>query len=115
MGERPSIGLAEDLRRIGFATRRLKTGTPPRLDGRTIDWARLEEQKGDETPEPFSYLTKSIVNPQIACHITRTNAAAHRVILDNLQQSPMRSGAISGPGPRYCPSIEDKVDAFRRS
>jgi tRNA uridine 5-carboxymethylaminomethyl modification enzyme len=112
MGERPSIGLAEDLRRIGFATRRLKTGTPPRLDGRTIDWARLEEQKGDETPEPFSYLTESIVNPQIACHITRTNAAAHRVILDNLQHSPMRSGAISGPGPRYCPSIEDKVTRF---
>jgi tRNA uridine 5-carboxymethylaminomethyl modification enzyme len=112
MGERPSIGLADDLRRIGFATRRLKTGTPPRLDGRTIDWTRLEEQKGDETPEPFSYLTKAITNPQIACHITRTNAAAHRVILDNLQHSPMRSGAISGPGPRYCPSIEDKVTRF---
>ncbi|MBG0809607.1 tRNA uridine-5-carboxymethylaminomethyl(34) synthesis enzyme MnmG [Methylosinus sp. H3A] len=112
MGERPSIGLAEDLRKIGFATRRLKTGTPPRLDGRTIDWGRLEEQKGDETPEPFSYLTKAIVNPQIVCHITRTNAAAHRVILDNLQHSPMRSGAISGPGPRYCPSIEDKVTRF---
>jgi len=112
MGERPSIALAEDLRRIGFVTRRLKTGTPPRLDGSTIDWARLEEQKGDETPEPFSYLTRAIVNPQIVCHITRTNAAAHRVILDNLRHSPMRSGAISGPGPRYCPSIEDKVTRF---
>ncbi|TDX67001.1 tRNA uridine 5-carboxymethylaminomethyl modification enzyme [Methylosinus sp. sav-2] len=112
MGENPSIGLAEDLRRIGFATRRLKTGTPPRLDGRTIDWARLEEQRGDEIPEPFSYLTRSIVNPQINCHITRTNTAAHRVILDNLEHSPMRSGAISGPGPRYCPSIEDKVTRF---
>ncbi|WP_036293579.1 tRNA uridine-5-carboxymethylaminomethyl(34) synthesis enzyme MnmG [Methylosinus sp. PW1] len=112
MGENPSIGLAEDLRRIGFATRRLKTGTPPRLDGRMIDWARLEEQRGDEIPEPFSYLTRSIVNPQINCHITRTNAAAHKVILDNLEHSPMRSGAISGPGPRYCPSIEDKVTRF---
>jgi tRNA uridine 5-carboxymethylaminomethyl modification enzyme len=112
MGEQPSIGLAEDLRRIGFATRRLKTGTPPRLDGRTIAWDRLERQAGDETPEPFSYLTKHIVNPQIDCHITRTNAAAHRVILDNLDRSPLRSGAISGPGPRYCPSIEDKVTRF---
>lgn len=112
MGERPSLGLAENLRSMGFATSRLKTGTPPRLDGRTIDWARLEEQKGDETPEPFSYLTTSIANPQIACHITRTNAAAHKVILDNLEHSPMRSGAISGPGPRYCPSIEDKVTRF---
>jgi tRNA uridine 5-carboxymethylaminomethyl modification enzyme len=112
MGEQPSIGLAEDLRRIGFATRRLKTGTPPRLDGRTIAWDRLERQAGDETPEPFSYLTKRIVNPQIDCHITRTNAAAHRVILDNLDRSPLRTGAISGPGPRYCPSIEDKVTRF---
>jgi tRNA uridine 5-carboxymethylaminomethyl modification enzyme len=112
MGEQPSIGLAEDLRRIGFATRRLKTGTPPRLDGRTIAWDRLERQAGDETPEPFSYLTKRIVNPQIDCHITRTNVAAHRVILDNLDRSPLRTGAISGPGPRYCPSIEDKVTRF---
>jgi tRNA uridine 5-carboxymethylaminomethyl modification enzyme len=112
MGEQPSIGLAEDLRRIGFATRRLKTGTPPRLDGRTIAWDHLERQAGDETPEPFSYLTKRIANPQIDCHITRTNAAAHKVILDNLERSPLRSGAISGPGPRYCPSIEDKVTRF---
>lgn len=112
MGEQPSIALAEDLGRIGFATRRLKTGTPPRLDGRTIDWSRLEEQKGDERPEPFSYLTEAIANPQVVCHITRTNGAAHRVILDNLRHSPLRSGAISGPGPRYCPSIEDKVTRF---
>jgi tRNA uridine 5-carboxymethylaminomethyl modification enzyme len=112
MGEPPSIGLAEDLRRIGFATRRLKTGTPPRLDGKTIRWEQLERQSGDATPEPFSFLTTRIVNPQIDCHITRTNAAAHKVILDNLDRSPMRSGAISGPGPRYCPSIEDKVTRF---
>lgn len=112
MGEQPSIGLGEDLRRIGFATGRLKTGTPPRLDGRTIAWERLEEQLGDETPEPFSYLTTTISNPQIACHVTRTTVAAHRIILDNLGSSPLRSGAISGPGPRYCPSIEDKVTRF---
>ncbi|MBY6241806.1 tRNA uridine-5-carboxymethylaminomethyl(34) synthesis enzyme MnmG [Methylosinus sp. Sm6] len=112
MGEQPSIRLAEDLRRIGFATQRLKTGTPPRLDGRTIAWEKLERQAGDETPEPFSFLTTRIVNPQIDCHITRTNAVAHRVILDNLDRSPLRSGAISGPGPRYCPSIEDKVTRF---
>jgi tRNA uridine 5-carboxymethylaminomethyl modification enzyme len=112
MGEQPSVGLAEDLRRIGFDTRRLKTGTPPRLDGKTVDWARLERQKGDEVPEPFSYLTTRIANPQIDCHITRTNAGAHRVILDGLDQSPLRSGAITGPGPRYCPSIEDKVTRF---
>ncbi|PWB84518.1 MAG: tRNA uridine-5-carboxymethylaminomethyl(34) synthesis enzyme MnmG [Methylocystaceae bacterium] len=112
MGEQPSVGLGENLRRIGFATSRLKTGTPPRLDGRTISWDRLEKQLGDETPEPFSYLTTKISNPQIACHITRTTAEAHSVILDNLASSPMRSGAISGPGPRYCPSIEDKVTRF---
>lgn len=112
MGEQPSVRLAEDLRGIGFATRRLKTGTPPRLDGRTIHWERLEEQFGDETPEPFSYLTTKIVNPQISCHITRTTSEAHQVILDNLVSSPLRSGAISGPGPRYCPSIEDKVTRF---
>jgi tRNA uridine 5-carboxymethylaminomethyl modification enzyme len=112
MGEQPSIGLGQNLRSIGFATARLKTGTPPRLDGRTIAWDRLEEQPGDDVPEPFSYLTTKISNPQVVCHITRTTPEAHRAILDNLALSPLKSGAISGPGPRYCPSIEDKVTRF---
>jgi tRNA uridine 5-carboxymethylaminomethyl modification enzyme len=112
MGEPPSLGLAETLRRAGFAVARLKTGTPPRLDGRTIRWERLEQQWGDPEPEPFSYLTKAIRNPQIACHITRTNAKAHQIISGALHLSPLRTGAISGAGPRYCPSIEDKVTRF---
>jgi tRNA uridine 5-carboxymethylaminomethyl modification enzyme len=112
MGEAPSVGLGASLRRVGFSAARLKTGTPPRLDGRTIHWDRLEEQWGDAEPECFSYLTKSIVNRQIACHITRTSPKAHRIILDDLKSSPLRTGAISGPGPRYCPSIEDKVTRF---
>jgi len=112
MGEPPSLGLGRALRVARFAVARLKTGTPPRLDGRTICWKRLEEQWGDAEPEPFSYLTESIRNPQIACHITRTNAKAHRIILEDLHHSPLRTGAISGAGPRYCPSIEDKVTRF---
>ncbi|MBI3275726.1 MAG: tRNA uridine-5-carboxymethylaminomethyl(34) synthesis enzyme MnmG, partial [Methylocystis sp.] len=112
MGEPPAVRLGDSLRRAGFATGRLKTGTPPRLDGRTIGWEGLEEQLGDAAPEPFSYLTSAIANRQIACHITRTTPRAHQVILDNLGLSPLRSGAISGRGPRYCPSIEDKVTRF---
>jgi tRNA uridine 5-carboxymethylaminomethyl modification enzyme len=112
VGEAPSVGLSETLERIGFALGRLKTGTPPRLDGRTIDWARLEMQPGDEPPEPFSALTDRIENPQIQCGITRTNEATHRIVRDNVHRSPMYSGQISSRGPRYCPSIEDKIVRF---
>ncbi len=112
MGDAPSLGLSARLRADGFAVSRLKTGTPPRLDGRTIRWEALEDQWGDPEPEPFSYLTTRIENRQIACGVTRTTPAAHRIILDDLHRSPMRTGAISGPGPRYCPSIEDKVTRF---
>ena len=112
MGDAPSNGLSQRLRAAGFAVARLKTGTPPRLDGRSIRWEALEEQWGDPAPEPFSYLTTAIANRQIACGVTRTTQAAHRIILDDLHRSPLRTGAISGPGPRYCPSIEDKVTRF---
>jgi tRNA uridine 5-carboxymethylaminomethyl modification enzyme len=112
MGDPPAIGLAASLRDAGFTVARLKTGTPPRLDGNTIRWEGLEEQWGDADPEPFSSLTKAVVNRQIACHITRTTPESHRIIRQDLDQSPMRTGAISGPGPRYCPSIEDKVTRF---
>ncbi|QGM94224.1 tRNA uridine-5-carboxymethylaminomethyl(34) synthesis enzyme MnmG [Methylocystis rosea] len=112
MGDAPSNGLSRRLQAAGFAVARLKTGTPPRLDGRTIRWDALEVQWGDPTPEPFSYMTTAIANRQISCGVTRTTPAAHRIILDDLHRSPMRTGAISGPGPRYCPSIEDKVTRF---
>ena len=112
MGDAPSNALSRRLRVARFAVARLKTGTPPRLDGRTIRWAALEEQWGDPTPEAFSYLTTKIENRQIACGVTRTTPAAHRIILADLHRSPLRTGAISGPGPRYCPSIEDKVTRF---
>jgi len=112
VGEAPSLGLSATLDRAGFALGRLKTGTPPRLDGRTIDWAALEVQPGDDPPEPFSFLTTSIATPQIACHITGTTPASHEVIRANLHQAPVYSGQIAGTGPRYCPSIEDKVVRF---
>ena len=112
LGERPAVRLGETLERLGFRMGRLKTGTPPRLDGRSIDWSGLERQKGDDEPEPFSTLTEAIVNPQVDCFITHTNEAAHAVIRANLTRSPLFSGAISGRGPRYCPSIEDKVTRF---
>jgi tRNA uridine 5-carboxymethylaminomethyl modification enzyme len=112
MGDPPSLGLSRRLRAAGFAVGRLKTGTPPRLDGRSIRWETLEKQFGDETPEPFSTLTERIDNPQIACAITRTTARAHDIIRADLHRSPLKTGAISGPGPRYCPSIEDKVTRF---
>ena len=112
VGEAPALGLSLTLQRLGFALGRLKTGTPPRLDGRTIDWAAVEMQPGDEPPEPFSMLTKRIENPQVQCGITRTNAATHRIIRDNVHRSPMYSGQISSKGPRYCPSIEDKIVRF---
>jgi tRNA uridine 5-carboxymethylaminomethyl modification enzyme len=112
VGEAPSHGLAQTLARAGFALGRLKTGTPPRLDGNTIDWAGLDSQPGDDPPPPFSFVTDRITTPQIACHITTTTAATHAVIRANLHSSPMYSGDITGTGPRYCPSIEDKVVRF---
>jgi tRNA uridine 5-carboxymethylaminomethyl modification enzyme len=112
VGEAPATGLSLTLERLGFALGRLKTGTPPRLDGRTIDWAAVEMQPGDEPPEPFSVLTERIDTPQIRCGITRTNEATHRIIRDNVHRSPMYSGQISSRGPRYCPSIEDKIVRF---
>ncbi|MGA9602255.1 MAG: tRNA uridine-5-carboxymethylaminomethyl(34) synthesis enzyme MnmG [Methylocystis sp.] len=112
MGDPPARELGKSLRRVGFAVGRLKTGTPPRLNGATIDWAALEEQWGDAEPEPFSSMTERIANPQIACHITRTTPQAHAVIARDLALSPLFTGAISGPGPRYCPSIEDKITRF---
>jgi tRNA uridine 5-carboxymethylaminomethyl modification enzyme len=112
MGDPPAVGLSRRLRASGFAVGRLKTGTPPRLDGKTINWERLEKQLGDETPEPFSLLTRQIENPQIACAITRTTPECHEIIRGDLHRSPLKTGAISGPGPRYCPSIEDKVTRF---
>jgi tRNA uridine 5-carboxymethylaminomethyl modification enzyme len=112
VGEAPAIGLSATLERAGFALGRLKTGTPPRLDGTTIDWPALEAQPGDDPPEPFSALTDRIANPQIACAITRTTPATHAIIRDNVHRSPMYSGQIRSSGPRYCPSIEDKIVRF---
>ena len=111
-GERPSVALAERLAALGLALGRLKTGTPARLDGRTIAWDQLEMQAGDDPPEPFSFLTDRITNRQIACGITHTNARTHALIRANLDRSAMYSGAITSTGPRYCPSIEDKVVRF---
>src|SRR6185369_1490779 len=112
VGEAPALGLSRTLHRAGFALGRLKTGTPPRLDGRTIDWAALDMQPGDPTPEPFSMLTERITTPQIECGITRTVAPTHEIIRDNVHRSPMYSGQIASRGPRYCPSIEDKIVKF---
>ncbi|WP_132254628.1 tRNA uridine-5-carboxymethylaminomethyl(34) synthesis enzyme MnmG [Methylobacterium segetis] len=112
VGEAPALGLAATLDRLGFGLGRLKTGTPPRLDGRTIDWAGLEMQEADAEPVPFSTLTERITTPQIRCGITRTTLAAHDLIRANLHRSPMYSGGIASRGPRYCPSIEDKVVRF---
>ncbi|MDP1751828.1 MAG: tRNA uridine-5-carboxymethylaminomethyl(34) synthesis enzyme MnmG [Reyranella sp.] len=110
--EEPSTALAQTLYGLGFRLGRLKTGTPARLDGRTIDYSALERQDGDDPPVPFSYLTDHITTPQIACHITTTTAATHAIIRANLHRAPMYSGQIEGVGPRYCPSIEDKVVRF---
>ena len=112
VGDAPAIGLAETLERAGFALGRLKTGTPPRLDGRTIDWSGLERQPGDDPPTPFSTLTERIATPQIDCHIAWTDERVHDTIRANLARSPIYSGRIQGAGPRYCPSIEDKVVRF---
>jgi len=112
VGEAPALGLSKTLARFEFMLGRLKTGTPPRLAGKTIDWDSLELQQADNPPEPFSALTEKIENPQIACGITRTTAATHEVIRANVHRSPMYSGQIKSTGPRYCPSIEDKIVRF---
>ena len=112
IGEASALGLSKRLYGLGLNLGRLKTGTPPRLDGGTIDWARLERQPGDPMPEPFSTLTKAITNRQIDCHITGTTPAVHDLIRANLDRAPIYSGQIEGTGPRYCPSIEDKVVRF---
>lgn len=111
-GEKPSLGLSKTLSNAGFRLGRLKTGTPPRLDGKTIEWARLSRQPGDEPPIPLSFLTGRISNPQVDCHITRTTAATHAIVQANVHRSPMYSGQIESKGPRYCPSIEDKIVRF---
>src|SRR5689334_20876427 len=112
VGEAPAMGLSKSFEQAGFTLGRLKTGTPPRLDGTTIDWSAVEMQPGDEPPEPFSVMTERITTPQIQCGITRTTAATHEVIRANVHRSPMYSGQIKSSGPRYCPSIEDKIVRF---
>ena len=112
VGEAPAMGLSKSFERAGFTLGRLKTGTPPRLDGTTINWALVEMQPGDDPPEPFSVMTERITTPQIQCGITRTTPATHEVIRANVHRSPMYSGQIRSIGPRYCPSIEDKIVKF---
>jgi tRNA uridine 5-carboxymethylaminomethyl modification enzyme len=112
VGESPSIELANTIRNIGLNVSRLKTGTPARLDGRTINWDALEKQSGDDPVTPFSEMTDKVTVPQIDCYSTYTNEDTHRIILENITRSPMYSGQISSSGPRYCPSIEDKVKRF---
>ncbi len=111
-GEAPSVELPEDLRRLGFQVGRLKTGTPPRLNGRSIDFSRCELQLGDEPPSPLSHFTRCLADRQLPCHITYTNEATHRIIRENLHQAPLYCGRIKSIGPRYCPSVEDKVVKF---
>jgi tRNA uridine 5-carboxymethylaminomethyl modification enzyme len=113
VGEPPARGLSEQMRNAGVVLGRLKTGTPARLDGKTINWKILEEQKGDEPPVPFSFLTDKITTPQISCFITTTTVQTHKIIADNILRSPLYSGQITGTGPRYCPSIEDKIHRFK--
>ncbi|WP_431016103.1 tRNA uridine-5-carboxymethylaminomethyl(34) synthesis enzyme MnmG [Bradyrhizobium pachyrhizi] len=112
VGEASAMGLSASFERAGFVLGRLKTGTPPRLDGTTVDWSAVEMQPGDEPPEPFSVMTDRIATPQIQCGITRTTPATHEVIRANVHRSPMYSGQIKSSGPRYCPSIEDKIVRF---
>jgi len=112
VGEAPAMGLSSSFERAGFTLGRLKTGTPPRLDGTTIDWSSVEMQPGDDPPEPFSVMTDRITTPQIQCGITRTTPSTHEVIRANVHRSPMYSGQIKSTGPRYCPSIEDKIVRF---
>jgi tRNA uridine 5-carboxymethylaminomethyl modification enzyme len=111
-GEAPSNTLGGQLRTLGLQWTRLKTGTPPRLDGRTIDWSRFEEQPGDAVPTPFSFMTDKIDRPQIHCHLAYTTDETHKILSDSIARSPLYSGQIEGVGPRYCPSIEDKIVKF---
>jgi tRNA uridine 5-carboxymethylaminomethyl modification enzyme len=111
-GESPSMGLSDSLRELGLEMGRLKTGTPPRLDAKTIDFLKTEPQYGDDPPTPFSHSTEKITNPQLPCYLTYTNNETHKIILSNLDRSPLYSGRIKGIGARYCPSIEDKVVKF---
>ncbi len=112
MGESPALGLADTLMGFGFELGRLKTGTPARLDGRTINWDKCIEQAGDVPPVPFSFMTEAITTPQISCYMTRTTEETHKIVSDNIQLSPLYSGQIEGKGPRYCPSLEDKIVRF---
>lgn len=112
MGERQSTGLTGQLHELGFESGRLKTGTPPRVDGTTIDYAATTEQPGDENPSPFSFMTDELTKDQLSCHLTWTNPEVHAVLRKGFEQSPMFAGRIEGAGPRYCPSIEDKIDRF---
>ena len=113
ISEPPSIHLSKSLHKLGFKIGRLKTGTPPRLDAKSIDFSVMEIQEGDVPPPPMSLFTKGITNPQLPCYVTYTNAQTHQTILDNLEHSPLYSGVIKGIGPRYCPSIEDKIVRFK--
>jgi tRNA uridine 5-carboxymethylaminomethyl modification enzyme len=111
-GDKPSVGLSGCLTKLGFEVKRLKTGTPPRINAQSIDFSKLEPQHGDPEPSPFSFQTKKITQEQIPCFITYTNEETHKIIRKNLQRSPLYSGRIQSRGPRYCPSIEDKVNRF---
>ena len=111
-GMHASVGLADNLRALGLPLRRFKTGTPPRVNRRSIDFSKMELQPGDETPEPFSFRTTHKLNNQAVCYLTYTNEETHKVIKENLHRSPMYDGTISGVGPRYCPSIETKIVRF---
>lgn len=112
MGELSSEKLSDSLRALGLEVGRLKTGTPPRLNGRTINYSQLSFQGGDDNPQPFSYSTGKISRPQVPCHITHTNVTTHKIVMDNLSRAPLYSGQIKSIGPRYCPSLEDKVVRF---
>lgn len=112
VGEEPALGLSDTMEELGFELGRLKTGTPARLDGRTIDWSQCIEQPSDDEPVPFSFLTEKITVPQISCYLTRTTAVTHDIIRENIHRAPMYSGQIDSKGPRYCPSIEDKIVRF---
>ena len=113
MGDKPSIGLSETLMRLGFQLGRLKTGTPARLNGKTINWSVMQAQAGDSPAVPFSFMNKEIIVPQVDCYITHTNEHTHRIIEENISKSAMYAGHIEGTGPRYCPSIEDKIIRFK--
>ena len=112
-GQHAAVGLSDSLRQLGITLRRFKTGTPARANRRSIDFSRLEVQQGDEPVEPFSFLTEGPLQNKVVCHITYTNEETHKIILDNIGRSPLYGGKIEGIGPRYCPSIEDKVMRFR--